>query len=348
MSEEEMTEAESAAFLRDLESRSKSKAKAAVEDDGEDVEAFLKRLEADEAKASAKSSAPKTKVKDPFEDEFAALKEAPVAEMVKTPEPEQKKDDKAKADKGKDDKKAKKDVRSVERGSSDGLKRAGQILKWITVLVPALVAIWLVGAFVAQWVSAGWLVALVALVGVLGVPGALRVATNRGGFAWWLAGFSIFACVGLTVPMTTTASSVVVHYGHWPASVLASAAGWDANHFTVRASQWTSEKLAGLVAPEVVGVGLRLGTEVPVIAPEPVPPLDGVADPTVPAVAPVAAPVAPVADPVVPVAAPVAPVAAPIAPPVAAPVTPQTAPVAPIAAPLEPTAPAVAPATPSP
>lgn len=306
-------------------------------------------MEAEEAKASAKSSAPKTKVKDPFEDDFAALKEAPVAELVKAPEPQQKQEGKAKNDKAKEDKKAKKDVRSVERGSSDGLKRAGQILKWVVVLVPALVAIWLVGAFVAQWVSAGWLVALVALVGVLGIPGALRGATSKGGFAWWLAGFSIFACVGLTVPMTTTASSVVVHYGHWPASVLASAAGWDANHFTVRASQWMSDKLAGLVAPEVVGVGLRLGTEVPVVAPEPVPPVDGVLDPTVPAVAPVAAPVVPIAAPIVPIADPIAPIAAPIAPAVAAPVTPEVVPVvAPIAVPPAPAAPAVAPTTPSP
>ncbi len=333
--QDEMTEAESAAFLRDLESRSKSKPAAAVEDDGEDVEDFLKRLEAGEAK----SAKPKTKVKDPIEDEFAGLKEAPAANIVKAPEPE-KKETKEKAKKGKD-------VRAVERGSSDGLKRAGQILKWIVVLLPTFVAIWLVGAFVAQWISAGWLVALVALVGVLGIPAAVRVATQKGGFAWWLAAFSTLACVGLTVPMTKTASGVVISYGHWPASVFASAVGWDVDHFTVRGSQWVSSKLAGLVEPEVVGAGLRLGTEVPLVPPEPVvPDPNAPASPETPPVAPVspvAAPVAPVAAPLVPVVAPVAaPVAAPIEAPVAAPVvTPEPAPVAAPAA--DPALPLVAP-----
>jgi hypothetical protein len=332
--EDEMSEAESAAFLRDLESRSKNKPAVAVEDDGEDVEDFLKRLEADEAK----SSKPKTKVKDPLEDEFAGLKEAPAANIVKAEEPE-KKETKEKPKKGKD-------VRAVERGSSDGLKRAGQITKWIAVLLPTFVAIWLVGAFVAQWISAGWLVALVALVGVLGIPAALRVATAKGGFLWWLAAFSTLACVGLTAPMTKTAAGVVVSYGHWPASVFCSAVGWDVDHFTVRGSQWVSEKLAGLVDPEVAGAGLRLGTEVPLVATEPVVPDPNLpnsdtpnVDPTAPVavpVAPVATPVAPVTAPVAPVAAPVAPIAAPVAAPIAAPV------VAPVAAPVV-TAPTVTP-----
>ncbi|MEZ4458822.1 MAG: hypothetical protein R3E66_03660 [bacterium] len=305
---DEMTDAEAAAFLKDLEARASGKGKAAAPveaDDDEDVEAFLKRLEAEESRAAKPVQ---TKTKDPLEDQFAALKEAPAANIVKV---EESKDPKPNKDKAKE---KSKDVKVVERSESQGLRRAGVVLKWTAIIVPTLAAFWLLGAFVAQWVSAGWLIALVAAVCTLALPAVLKLVTHKGRVSWWIAGVSLLSVVGLTAPMPQTTANVLTSYGHWPASTVAAAAGWSADHFTVRTSQWLADRIAGVLAPVTATGGKALGTDIPITPAAPVdpkPPVDGTpqVEPAPPSDTPAPAVPAVPTDPTTP-AAPASPVKA--------------------------------------
>lgn len=271
---DELSEDETAALLRDLESRASGKKSAAAEDDDEDLEAFLKRLDAQDAKPAP------TRVRDPLEDQFAALEDAPAANIVKAPTTAPQKAEKpAKDAKTKDvnakeakvgdgpaateDAKKATAIKVVERGESRGLAIAMAVSKVLLVMVPFLVATWVMGTFLAQWVSAGWLIALVVLVAVTGLSFGVRSVAKRGKYRWWLAGTSAALTAVLLAASPTGAAGVLASYGHWPASAVAAAAGWSPDHFTVRGAQWVADALARQLDPLVKATAYRLGTTTP-------------------------------------------------------------------------------------
>lgn len=270
---DEMNEDETDALLRDLSSRASGGQSTSVEDDDEDVEAFLKRLEAEESEAPAQPEARPVATKSAaVDDRFVGLKEAPKAEMVKAPEtaaskPEPKASAEAKkaqaepVEAGGEVSAEKKAAKPA--GRSTGAKVAVFLLRAALVTGPFLLATWLTGAYLAQWVSAGWLVALMAMVPVLALSLGLRHAVKRGAYRWWLVGVGLVLSVALIAPMPSTAARVISAYGHWPMSAVSVGAGWGPNHVTVQVSQWFAEKVAGLLDAGSVGAGYQLGTERP-------------------------------------------------------------------------------------
>lgn len=250
------------ALLADLESRaSRSDGASEVEaSDDEDLEAFLARLEDDEGPSVDVAT---SEAKDAeLAAQFAQLEDAPDAPMVESSgrsEADSKGADKtsskSKKSSDKESKEEKGKIQAVERGESDVLRRIGQVLKWSFYVVPALLGVWLVGAFLGQWVSAGWLIFAVATVAVFGIPLGFWVATGRGGFGVWLGGVSLVSVVGLCAGLPLQSGDVLVKYGHWPASTVAEVSGLSTDHGMVRANAWFSGLLGAELAKLKGGEG---------------------------------------------------------------------------------------------
>ncbi|MBA2664849.1 MAG: hypothetical protein H0U74_21350 [Bradymonadaceae bacterium] len=282
---DELSADELDALLRDLEGRAsgggKPRAKAAAtEEDSEDLEAFLKALEADDARAAG--AAPKTRtataVDDPFAAQFAELEATDAKAMAKTaqeapPKGKDKKEAAAQAkEKAKDGEKLAKTDKKADDGAPGRGRRALKVLKWTAIVVPVLTLWWVVGLYLAQWISAGWLVAAVATSFVFGLPALLRHFARRGHYVYWLSGAALALTVGLVAPMPNTAGQTMAEYGHWPASAL----GLSGDHFLVEANAALGQFVGGLLAPSAADQAAhRLGTDQPlgpaVVAP-PAPP----------------------------------------------------------------------------
>ena len=296
------------ALLRDLEQRAQNgggggNAKPASGDSSaggdEDIEAFLRELEGsdyepppEEAQAKPAATATKTREVDPLADELGAPQEAPDAPLAKPEKKvsarQQRKEEKRQAKEAEKAaketaKKAKAaDVQVVERGESAGLKTFVRIAKWSAIVVPILLAIWLLGAFLSSWVSASWLVAAVAAALVLLLPLAARLASKRGKYGWWAAGLSALLVAALVAPIPASAGRALERYGHWPATVIADLAGWSPDHVVVRAGAAVGSFVGQLIHPTIPTekeVPRKLGNEqpldpdaAPVVEPEAVPP----------------------------------------------------------------------------
>ncbi len=301
---QELNDDESEALRRELEARaSKSPAdQAAAEHDesDEDLEAYLQSLEADDEPVSAarpvQSAAP---VSDPFADQFAELEAAYGHEIV-LPEPEPIKPsrqelkaakkqaaedakrqaaEKKAADKQaaadavqaeKDAKQAEKDALLAAKQAKKAEKAAQQrpialrILIWTLLGLPVFALWWLVGSFLAQWISAAWLIALVTTAFAFGLPGLLVHFVKRGRYIYWLSGASLLLTVLLVAPMPPTASKNLAEYGHWPASTIAEVSGLAADHALVSLNNSVAHFTAGLIDPAGrEQPGHRLGTETP-------------------------------------------------------------------------------------
>jgi hypothetical protein len=264
--QDEMSDAELDALLGDLSSRAES-APAASAGDDEDIEAFLAQLEGDDYEpppATTSDDKP-----DPLTEQFAGIEEAPEnAEMVPAEEksPEPKKSRKEKKEEKQKAKKAKKEgVAVVEKEGSQGLKTFLVVAKWSLLLLPVVTAAWIVGAYLAAWVSAGWLIAVMALVAVLGLPGLAVLAAKRGRYVYWLSGLALVLTVGLVAPLANPAANAIARHGHWPMTAVTNAAGLDADNWGSTFAGWVSEKVAGLlVGPTAtVPVAAQLGSETP-------------------------------------------------------------------------------------
>lgn len=278
------------ALLRDLEQRAQNGggggAKPAPSGGDEDIEAFLRELEGsdyepppEQAQPKPTVTATKTRRSDPVADELGAPQEAPDAPLAKPEKKvsarQQRKEEKRRAKEAEKEaaKKAKTDVQVVERGESKRFGAFVRVAKWSVIVVPTLVAIWLLGAFLSSWVSASWLVAAVATALVLLLPLAARLASKRGKYGWWAAGLSALIVAALVAPMPASAGRALERYGHWPATVVADLAGWSADHVAVRASAAVGSFVGQLIHPTPTTqkeVARKLGTEQPLDAPAPV------------------------------------------------------------------------------
>lgn len=274
--ENELSEDELNALLSDLESRAGSSSSSAAqpeEEGGEDIEAFLASLES-ESSAAAATPAKKTKTKPADDDlaaQFAELEQLDELPAKREPtEPAKKAEKKAK--KSKKDKKAEKkaakegEVQVVEKERSRGFVFALAALKWLALTLPIAVLAWVTGAFLSRWISAGWLVGIVSLTFALGLPALVYHFTQkRGRYIWWATGAGVVLTVLLTLPMPETAATSLKKYGHWPMSMVADVAGWDADHFLVEANASVANTVGGLIFP-TVGDAIaprQLGTDHP-------------------------------------------------------------------------------------
>ncbi len=319
-----MADNETDALLKDLESRASSPKQSASKDEGgEDIEAFLRSLEGDDyvappAAPEPKSPAVKTKTATSA-PEPATPKAAPDAPMQKAEKPAKPDRHAEKAARNaekaaeKEAKAAAKQAKAAEKvaaaeaakakkaeamasGELTGPQKVARVAKWSAVVVPLTAAWWLLGAYLSTWVSAGWLVLILATAVVFGLPGALLLGVKKGRYIWWTAGTAALITVGLVAPLPEASSNALMRYGHWPTSALAEVAGLDASSPLMRANAAIGEWVGGWIFPKADDdrIPRKLGTQEPlnpddvpkpvdpVVPVVPVPP-DAVApDPTVP------------------------------------------------------------------
>jgi hypothetical protein len=301
---EDLSPEELDALLRDLQGRAGSGAgtgkgsKVNVDDDGEDLEAFLRSLEEadDEPAPRRTATATASEKDDPFLAQFAALEAADKTslarqdsredkagkpempkESIKAPDekkPEKKPEKKGKA-KAEDDKPGRGEVaepgtsvdkkkKQDEADKGRGLRRALFIGKWLGLVLPVVLFWWVLGSYLGNWVSAGWLISLVSTLFVFSLPALARHWAKRGRYVYWLAGLSALLLIGLVAPIPQQAGSALSQYGHWPASTVAELAGWPADHSLVRAHGAVGQGLGGLLTTGVVDEAPRqLGTALP-------------------------------------------------------------------------------------
>ena len=262
---DELSDDEYAALLRELEGRASgseksgdkkkknSRKKAPVEDDAEveDIDAFLKSLEEDADSGSSTATDTRSAEDDDLANEFAALEA--IGELVAPPEEKKKDKKKKKAEKKKKKKGAKKEKapKSGADGEESRGKRVAIFLAHNTLwFLPAIILWWVLGAYLGNWVSAGWLIALVSTMFVFGTPAILKKVARRGTYRPWLLGSSLLLTVALIAPMPDTAGQNMAQYGHWTTSAVAEVFGWapDAGIVTTHAA--VSGWLGGVVAIE--------------------------------------------------------------------------------------------------
>ncbi|MFP4598567.1 MAG: hypothetical protein ACLFVJ_09970 [Persicimonas sp.] len=274
--ENEMSEDELNSLLADLESRADAGEGAAAGADGddEDLEAFLSRLESEEASTSSgkKAAGGQKKVAsaerdDELDARFAELDNLQPDDLpATTPDKKAKKKagkKAAKAEKKKDKQEAKGEE-AGEEGRSRGARFAVAALKVVAVALPIAAFAWVLGSFLANWVSAGWLIAIMSLIFALGMPLLVSRYVKKGKFAWWAAGVGVLLTVALTAPMPETAGETLDDYGHWPATTVGELAGWEADNALVQINASVAGALGGLLYTPPAGEAdgpLELGTE---------------------------------------------------------------------------------------
>ena len=307
-------ETDTDALLRDLEKRASAgggaKSARGADAPDDDIEAFLRDLEGDDYSPPPEPKPVKTKARedDELDARFAKLEAAPDAPLAKTPEKksreekkrekeaqkEAKKEAKKEAREAKADAKATTDLQKSDQPSGSGLKRAALVMKIAAVLIPVGLAWWVVGAYLSAWVSASWLIAIIATLFVLGLPLGVKILAKRGRYVWWAAGLSALLTVGLVVPLTAAAGQALQRYGHWPATAIADALGASSDHVLVKAATSLSSFAGRMVHPTPEAEPARkLGTELPLEGQPTPPPVQP--DPTqpVPQPAPAQPPVQP-------------------------------------------------------
>lgn len=260
----ELSDEEYDALLRDLEGRAGDSEAAPEMDDDGDIDAFLEEIES-QSEAESKTATRTREEDDDLAAQFADLEEK---DELAVPEDvdlgEEKK--KRKKDKGKSKKAAREDeAEGAKEDRSRGTKvaiKAGKVALWA---IPAVVLWWVLGVYLAQWVSAGWLIAVVSAMAVVGVPMGLRRVVRRGRYRHWLLGTSVVATVALVAPMPNVAGEQMSHYGHWPSSVVAEVTGADADIGLVTrhaaAAGWLGTTIATVEQPN--WEARQLGTVVP-------------------------------------------------------------------------------------
>lgn len=270
--EDELNENELDSLLADLESRAgggQSTSASSSEDDDEDLEAFLNRLESEESSSSPPAKVA-TKERDDLDAQFAELDNLAPDDLPAKIDKKGKKDKKkSKKEKSKKDKKSSTAVAKADGEAtgdetpSRGARIAKIGLKWAAFALPVVVLTWVLGAFLANWISAGWLIAIVAMTFALGVPALAKHFAKRGKFSWWAAGLGVALTVALTAPMPQTAGETMTRYGHWPASAVADVAGWEVDNALVQINSSVAGLVGGLLYSGAELAPNQLGTEHP-------------------------------------------------------------------------------------
>ncbi|AWV88264.1 hypothetical protein [Bradymonas sediminis] len=247
--------------------------------EGEDIEAFLRSLEEAEVPDVPAGATPKPVTTAPDTEDldarFDALNDLVPDELpAKQPEPaaEAKEDGKKKKKTRKEraaEKKAEKERLKQEKIAAReaaeaatpawkrGLKKGGL---WAVMMIPMFVFVWILGAFLAHVISAGWLIALLALIVAIGLPIVVAKVVNRGKIAWWAAGLGIILTAALVAPMPKVVGTSLTHYGHWPTAVVGEVSGWEADNALANVGAAVARLFGSALGAEASGA-LRLGTE---------------------------------------------------------------------------------------
>ena len=272
----ELSDEEYDALLQDLESRASEgggDVDVDSDDDAGDIDDFLKSIESQEDEQAAAPTATADD-DDDLAGEFAALeKQGELTAADDGNEPANKAAAGGSKKKKKGASKADGDASqsSEHEGPSRGRTVALAVLKNALWVVPALAAWWVLGVFLAQWVSAGWLIAIMSALVIGGLPAVGRSLVDRGGYRRWIGGVSLLAVVALIAPMPNIAADNVAEYGHWPSSAIAELSGQPADAGFVSGQAAMSGWLAGVIStsgddvsePRQLGTIFPLGMEWP-------------------------------------------------------------------------------------
>ncbi|MFW5965888.1 MAG: hypothetical protein ACOCV2_00150 [Persicimonas sp.] len=241
--DDELSEDELNSLLADLESRAEEgdAAKRSAELDDGELDEFLEGLDTEEAEGKSASKKQKVSTRkrgEELDERLEGLDEtAPDDLPAEAGEPD--------SDKGEGD--AKKAEKKEREGPSRALRFTKFALRVLVVLVPVAALVWVLGSFLAEWVSAGWLIAVIALVVALGLPALVRHLVGKGKFRWWAVGTGLLLTVALIAPMTGQASESLSEYGHWPASTIADLAGFEADGSLVSLNASVAGAIGGLL-----------------------------------------------------------------------------------------------------
>lgn len=234
MSEEELSEEELNSLLSDLEARSEEGGGAepgADSTDGEDIEAFLKSVEEEQGgEPDEVAVAERAESAGPDLSELENADELPAKSEGSKPAPQKEEadGDEESTSEAEPAEKPETQKKGADAGGSDVWPVVWLVAKWTGYSLPVLALWWVFGAFLGQWISAGWLIFVVATAFVVGVPKLLfDFSGQKGKFRWWIAGASVVLTTALIAPMPSIAGKVLTNYGHWPATTVADAAGWD-------------------------------------------------------------------------------------------------------------------------
>lgn len=275
MSDEDLSDEELDSLINDLEGRSEDGGSSSADLDGEmpEDEELQALLEGDESAPSPSSPPTETKVAEPeqkageagpdlseldLEDELPVEGE-PTEPTSPESEPESEPDAQPSEQTATPQSEASK-AASEPSGDTEESGRPGLLGvlpyvtlagKWSAYALPILAFWWVLGAYLAQWITAGWLIAVVATLFVVAVPkAAYDAADRRGKFRWWIAGASVVLTAALLAPMPESAGTVLTHYGHWPASTVVEATGGDGG-MLVDASSAAGEWLGRVLHPDM-------------------------------------------------------------------------------------------------
>ncbi len=269
---EELSEQELNSLLADLESRAgsggaSSGSAASGADDDEDLEAFLKRLDAEDS-ASPKADVAEAERDEELDKRFAELDNLQPDDLPARPVETAPSSKKSKKKSKKSKKKSKKTEATPEGDEaaegadkpSVGARLAKATAKFLVLALPVVALVWVLGAFLASWISAGWLIAIVAVVFALAVPAVASRVLKKGKFAWWAAGCGLLLTVALIAPMPHKAGQALARYGHWPASTVSELAGWKVDNGLVQLNSGLAGVIGGILSPGATGPN-ELGTE---------------------------------------------------------------------------------------
>jgi hypothetical protein len=283
MSDEDLNDEELDSLINDLEGRSEDggSSSADLEDEMPEDEELQALLEGDESASSSNPASTATKVAGPEQeagevgpdlsdldlDDELPVEGEPTESTAPEPEAEPKPDAQPseqtttpQADPSEAASEPSNDT--AEESGRPGLLKALPYVtlagKWSAYALPILALWWVLGAYLAQWITAGWLIAVVATLFVVAVPkAAYDAADRRGKFRWWIAGGSLILTAALVAPMPESAGAVLTHYGHWPASIVVEVTGGDGG-MLVDASSAAGEWLGRVLYPDVpADAGMR-------------------------------------------------------------------------------------------
>lgn len=235
-------------------------------DGGEDIEAFLRSLEeadlsdlpssgaSDASRPAAKPVATAPDTSD-LDARFAALDDLVPDELPATQPKASAKDEKDAKDGG--GKKKSRKQRAAEKKAAKAAakqqkldakaaarqqkldakaaqpawKRFARASGKVALLAsPMVIFVWVLGAFMAHVISAGWLIALLAVLVGVGLPLLAASLSKRGKATWWAAGLGVLLTVALVAPMPKSVGATLTHYGYWPTAVVGEIAKWEVDN----------------------------------------------------------------------------------------------------------------------
>jgi hypothetical protein len=138
----------------------------------------------------------------------------------------------------------------VERRLKPSITNTFKVAKIVVGSATVASAFWLFGSLIAEWITAGWLIAAFSLLVIGGASTATRLGVKKLSFGTWLSLWSLLVGVILVLPLASTSIDRLAEHGHWPATTAVSLTGGAPTHSLVRANNRFARETARLWSGE--------------------------------------------------------------------------------------------------